>query len=856
MRVVTLSVPRQSRLEILFWLRLRFLLRCTHDGGRRIRWRRRRLRRIGRPDQTVVLTGGSVRPSNALVGPVAVGALRHLHVDLLFMGVHGMDHAGGSPRPTSWRPTPTAPSWRPRAGSSSSPTTPSGESSASARSLPLDEADVLITDDRLATDARDVLAEQVGELSSPAGRADGGSHRLMHRWRAPGRVNLIGEHTDYNDGFVLPLRARPAVRRRGRSTAATTGGCGCVRRSRATPVEVAGRHRPGRGRDGLGRVRRRGGLGAARGRARRRRRLRRRVDGDVPAGAGLSSSAALECAVAAALDELGGLGAVPATTWPRLAQRAENDFVGAPDRGDGPDAPRCSAAPGTRCSSTAGRSTTEQVPFDLAAAGLALLVIDTRAPHAHVDGEYADRRRGPASEAARLLGVPALRDVTVDDLDAALARLADDGRPARRARHVVTENARVLATVAAAAGRPTRATIGPLLTASHASMRDDFEITVPEVDLAVEAALAAGAFGARMTGGGFGGCVLALVEADRRPAASARRSRRAFAPLASRPPVPFVVTAAAGAHTAVTSRLRLPWTALPARVHDAVADILGSRVVEAVSQSGGFSPGSADRVRTVAGTRAFVKAVSPAQNPMSPAVYRREIVVSRGLPSSASAPALLGSYDDGEWVALVLADVAGRHPVTPWQFDEVTAVLRMLARLAAGGIQARPTCSRWPSTWPRTCAAGSSCATAAFDPWAFAHANVLVDLAEQGVAALTPDTLVHADTRADNLLIDASGRVFLVDWPWACLGPVWLDSLALLVNVNLYGGLNVEAILTSTPLLAAARPEDQTGFLAGLASFSLNEARKPPRQAGLPTLRAFQRAQGDATLGWLERRLG
>lgn len=154
----------------------------------------------------------------------------------------------------------------------------------------------------------------------------------------------------------------------------------------------------------------------------------------------------------------------------------------------------------------------EQIPFDLDAAGLAVLVIDSRAPHRHADGEYAARRRS-CEAGASALGVTALRDVGVDQLDAALAQL-DDEETRRRVRHVVTEDQRVLDTVALLRAARVR-DIGPLLTASHVSMRDDFEITVPEIDTAVEAALAAGALGARMTGGGFGGCVLALVEADR-----------------------------------------------------------------------------------------------------------------------------------------------------------------------------------------------------------------------------------------------------------------------------------------------------------------------------------------------------
>jgi len=324
----------------------------------------------------------------------------------------------------------------------------------------------------------------------------------VSRWRAPGRMNLIGEHTDYNDGYVLPL-ALPFA------TTATVGA-----RTDGVLTARSGRHgdaelrvadlAPGQvdgwsayvagvvwafgeaGHDVAG------GADVA-------------VDSDVPEGAGLSSSAALECSVAAALDELLGLG-LDRTALARLARRAENDFVGAPTGVmDQMASLLCTDAHVLflDCRTLA----TEQVPFDAAAAVLAVLGVDSRSPHQLTSGPYADRRRS-CEQAARVLGVPALRDATEADLD----RL--DGELLRRARHVVTENARVLATVAALrAGRV--ADIGPLLSASHTSMRDDFEITVPRVDLIAATAEAAGALGARMTGGGFGGCVLALVPVDR-----------------------------------------------------------------------------------------------------------------------------------------------------------------------------------------------------------------------------------------------------------------------------------------------------------------------------------------------------
>jgi len=321
-------------------------------------------------------------------------------------------------------------------------------------------------------------------------------------WAAPGRVNVIGEHTDYNDGFALPIaiahtvRARVAPRPDGvlRVTSTHPG---------AVPTEIAITDiEPGRVTGwaaypaGVAWALR-GHIGGA----------DVHIDGDVPVGAGLSSSAALTCAVSAALNDLYALGRSP-LDLARVAQRVESGFVGVPVGLLDPMASLGCVA-GHAWFLDCRDLTGEHVPFDCEAAGLRLLVVDTRAAHALTDGGYA-ARRATCEAAARLLGTRTLREIT--DPTAALAALPT-GPLRDRVRHVLTENDRVLRVVAAL-HRGDVAAIGPELTASHASMRDDYAISCPELDTAVDSALASGALGARLVGGGFGGSAIALVEAD------------------------------------------------------------------------------------------------------------------------------------------------------------------------------------------------------------------------------------------------------------------------------------------------------------------------------------------------------
>jgi galactokinase len=328
------------------------------------------------------------------------------------------------------------------------------------------------------------------------------------RWRAPGRVNLIGEHTDYNDGFALPFAidascvaevakgpAQSGFRlRSAQQQAAFTLPYDALVNLPDEPV-------PGWVRYVLGPAwaLQSGGHDVPP--------LDVLVDSSVPVGAGLSSSAAVVCSVTAALDDLLQVG-LDADGLLAVSRQAENHVVGAPTGGlDQLASLRCTAGHVLFCDMR--DLTTEQVPMDLAPLGLTVLVVDTATGHSHADGEYAARRTGCEAAAAQL-GVPALRDVSLYDLEPALGKL-DSDELRRYTRHVVTENDRVVRVAELLrAGKVLE--IGPLLSLSHASMRDDYRITTPALDLAADVREWCGALGARMTGGGVGGCVIALVD--------------------------------------------------------------------------------------------------------------------------------------------------------------------------------------------------------------------------------------------------------------------------------------------------------------------------------------------------------
>jgi len=373
-----------------------------------------------------------------------------------------------------------------------------------------------------------------------AGFTDRFGEEATSLWSAPGRVNLIGEHTDYNDGFVFPFaidrRTYAAMRPRhdGLMRVASSFAPETVELGLAElrPESLAGWSAYPLGvawalLESTGTTQTESGFDLY-------------IDSDVPVGAGLSSSAAIESAVALALDDLWATG-LDRRALARVGQLAENKAVGAPTGIMDQSASLLGeqdAGVFLDCRSLDA----EVIRLGFAEAGLELLIIDTHVSHSHATGGYAARRTSCEAGAASL-GVESLRDLDVNDLDRAEQTLDDE--TFRRVRHVVTENERVLDTVRTLREQGAAA-IGSLLDASHVSMRDDFEISVPELDLAVETAVSAGAVGARMTGGGFGGAAIALTPSETIPAVITA-VEEAFRSAGFRPPTCFAVVPSQGA---------------------------------------------------------------------------------------------------------------------------------------------------------------------------------------------------------------------------------------------------------------------------------------------------------------------
>lgn len=306
------------------------------------------------------------------------------------------------------------------------------------------------------------------------------------------------------------------------------------------------------------------------------------------------------------------------------------------------------------------------------------------------------------------------------------------------------------------------------------------------------------------------------------------------------------------------SGVRAPWTSVPEHLRARVLDLLGGgEVAEAVSQTGGFSPGPAVRLRTSAGRRAFVKAVSVETNPDSPGLHRREAEYSLQMPERAPVPRLLGSFDEDGWVVLVFEEIDGHNPGPRWREDELRRTVRALGEMAEtltpSPVGAPPIAERlagltgWRD-FVKARAAGED-DLGWLDPWAAERLDRLAGIEETMLGLCAGDTLVNLDVRADNILL-AADRVYFVDWPWAARGAAWLDLALFVPNVWMYGGPELARVVTEHPLLAAADPVAVRSFAVAFVG-TVTWASRRPAPAGLPTLRPFQAAFSAAGLEWL-----
>lgn len=284
---------------------------------------------------------------------------------------------------------------------------------------------------------------------------------------------------------------------------------------------------------------------------------------------------------------------------------------------------------------------------------------------------------------------------------------------------------------------------------------------------------------------------------------------------------------------------------------------LGARVVEAVTQPQGFSPGLAARLRLDDGRRVFLKAVHETANPDSPSIHRREAQIVAALPPNAPAPRFLWDYDEGGWVALCFEDVDGRHPHEPWTEPDLALVVRTLKDMAVSltpspivtGETAATAFQRGINGWQVAQARREG----RLDAWCSKHLTALAELEAEAPLVVEGNTLLHFDVRADNLLI-ANNRVFVLDWPWARLGPAWVDWVGMAPSVAMQGGPAPEDFLARFDLsLVSDRALD--AVVCTLAGYFVVSGLEPP-PPGLPTVRAFQAAQGRVAVDWLRGRTG
>lgn len=306
--------------------------------------------------------------------------------------------------------------------------------------------------------------------------------------------------------------------------------------------------------------------------------------------------------------------------------------------------------------------------------------------------------------------------------------------------------------------------------------------------------------------------------------------------------------------------VRIEWGEVPATVRGAVDGAIGSPIVRTHGTEGGFSPGPAVRAELADGRTVFVKAAGTSLNRHAPAMHRREAEILRSLPPSIPAPRLLGTVDDGDWVALVIEWVDGRLPEAT-NTDDVSRVVALLERVASrsAGVE-MPTLvsagrarSKLSGHWARL----RDDPLPGLDEWSQRHLDRLIELDARALDACSGDHLVHGDVRTDNVLLAASGVEddVLVDWPSASIGASWLDLVGMLPALHLDGGPAPSTVFDAQPAAHRADPAMVDAYVASLAGYFTRQSLLPP-PSGLPTLRGFQAAQGEVTRRWLAERVG
>jgi aminoglycoside phosphotransferase (APT) family kinase protein len=303
--------------------------------------------------------------------------------------------------------------------------------------------------------------------------------------------------------------------------------------------------------------------------------------------------------------------------------------------------------------------------------------------------------------------------------------------------------------------------------------------------------------------------------------------------------------------------VRIHWEDVPARIREAFEERVGARVVEATTQPSGFSPGLAARLRLEDGRRVFLKAVAEDANPDTPDIHRREARILAALPATAPIARLLWSCDDMGWAALCLEDVDGRHPHEPWTEHDLDLVIACVEKMSRDLTPSPiPIDDTVPAFFQRTVNGWRLALErreTRLDAWALRNLDRLAELERGAPGVVAGDALVHCDIRADNLLI-AGDRVYVLDWPWARIGAAWVDLVAMAPSVTMQGGPQPEQFLTRLDLRGVA-PVAIDAVVASLAGYFVVRALEPPPR-GIPTVRAFQAAQGRVATAWLRERTG